>query len=271
MKRTILALGAGLALGIGSPALAQDQAEAATSQEEMDEAIAGLAGMFPRDPLTPEQEARLPAAKRIIELVIPEGTMAKMMGSMFDDMLAPMMQMGPPPSQTTVANGIGVPVTELALSDEQAADIASIFDTSWSERQDRQLAVFPELMGELMGSMEPGMREVMSELYAIKFDDGELAAIEGFFLTDAGSKYASESFAMASDPRIMSASMEALPAVMGAFGDMEARMNEAVADLPAVRNYDELTAQERIAITKATGLSEKDIRANLKAAEDAQF
>lgn len=269
MKRTLLALAVGTSLGMSAPVLAQSQDGADTSQDAVEEAFAGLAEAFPRDPLTPEQEARLPAAKRIIALVIPEGTMAKMMGSMFDDMLSPMMQMAPAPSQSTIAKGIGVSVGELTLSDEDAADIASIFDTAWAERQDRQMSVFPQIMTEIMSTMEPGMREVMSELYAIKFNESDLAAIEAFFSTETGAKYASESFAMASDPRVMSASMEMMPALMGALGDMEARMAEAVEDLPQVRSYNELTKQERIAITKATGLTEKDIRANLKAAEVA--
>lgn len=270
MKRTILSIFGGFALISGTPLCAQVDAGVDDDMAELDSIMAGMTALFPREPLTPEQEARLPAAERIITLMIPQGAMGEIMGGLIDDIFQPMIAMGPSPSTQTIADGIGVAPTELALDEETSDELAGLFDTAYRERRDRQFAVLPEVLREMMTAMEPGLRTVMTELYAIKFDERELADIERFFSTETGAKYARESFAMSSDPRIMSASMEALPAMMGALGDMEARILEATADLPPVRSYEELTAQERNLITKATGLNEKEIRANLKAAAEAE-
>jgi hypothetical protein len=265
MKSIILTAACGFSLCFGSPASAQSEVEEADTTAELDEMMGVISEAFPREPLTPEQEARLPIAERIIALMIPEGTMGEIMGGLIDDILQPMMAMGPSAAEQTVADAIGISPVSFELDDATSAEIAAMIDPAYEERRERQLAVIPNILGEMMTAMEPGLREVMTELYAIKFDSAELADIEGFFSTETGAKYARESFAMASDPRIMSASMEALPAMMSAMGDFEARMEEVVADLPDMRSYDELTNQERNVIFKATGLTEKEIRANLKA------
>lgn len=270
MKRTILSIFGGFALISGTPVCAQVDAGTDDDMAELDSVMAEMTSLFPREPLTPEQEARLPAAQRIITLMIPQGAMGEIMGGLIDDIFQPMIAIAPSASTQTIADAIGVTPTELALDEETSDELAGLFDTAYMERRDRQFAVLPEILREMMTAMEPGLRTVMTELYAIKFDERELADIERFFSTETGAKYARESFAMSSDPRIMSASMEALPAMIGALGEMEARILEATADLPPVRSYEELTVQERTLITKATGLDEKQIRANLKAAAEAE-
>jgi len=260
MKRMILAGFACLALVTGTPAAAQVDEGAGDSMAELDALMADMSAIFPREPLSPEQEARLPAAERIISLMIPEGAMSDIMGGLIDDIFQPMMEMGPSASAQTLAKAIGVPPTELELDEEKSADLARLFDPAYEQRRNLQFALLPDLLREMMTTMEPGLRVVMSELYAIKFTQAELTDIEAFFSTETGRKYARESFAMASDPRIMSASMEALPAMMGALGDMEARMEEVTADLPPVRRYVDLTEAERARVIEATGLSDEDIR-----------
>ena len=107
------------------------------------------------------------------------------------------------------------------------------------------------------------MRKAMSELYAIRFTDSELAEIDRFFATATGTKYARESFLMASDPRVASASMEAMPAMMGMIGSMEQRMAERTADLPAVRSFDSLSAAEQAKVAELTGYSIDEIRQSI--------
>ncbi len=81
------------ALG-ATPALAQDDGADTgpdTDQQMQDEfdAVGALFGdMFGRaEPLTPEQEARIPAAQAVVLKLFPEGTYARMM----DETMAPMM------------------------------------------------------------------------------------------------------------------------------------------------------------------------------------
>ncbi len=257
MKRTILAAASALALGFSSPALAQGSDPSAA---EVEAVMAQLSGMFAAEPLTEDQESRLPQATRIVSLMIPEGSLAELMGSMFDELIGPMMQIEGGASSTTVAEGIGVEPYELQLTDEQAAEAASIFDTAWAERRDREAEVFPKIMANMMGVMEPGMRKAMSELYAINFTQQELDDIEAFFTTESGASFARKSFTMSSDPRIVAATMESMPAILQSFTEMEAQMTQATADLPPVRAFADLSAAEQAQVAEITGYTTKEIK-----------
>ncbi|MDP4605073.1 MAG: hypothetical protein NWS68_02840 [Erythrobacter sp.] len=282
MKQMFKAATAALALAVAAPALAaqdagqdagQDEevmledAEAASASEadEMQQAMAMLGAMFPAEPLTADQEARLPQAQRIINRMIPEGTLAEMMGSMFDQMLGPIMQAGGSPATGTVSKATGLNAFSLDLTPEQTEELATIFDPAWAERQKREMALFPDMMAKMMGAMEPGMRKAMAELYAINFNPTELNEIEAFFLTETGTSYARKSFAMSSDPRIISASMEAMPAMMATIGSLEQAVADATADLPAKRSFTDLTPAEKTKVAEMTGYTVEEIEANLAA------
>jgi hypothetical protein len=272
MKSMFLAAGAILALLNGPAALAaQDEAVEGSAMDVGAPAdpMAGMgemfAGLFTKEPLTPEQEARLPAAEALIGKVIPAGTMGEMMDKLMNGVLGPMMSVAPDAAITTLAKQTGIETYALTIDEEQAGILASLFDPAWKERQQREAAMVPEMMREVMGLMEPGMRKAMSELYAIRFSSAELAEIDSFFSTGTGSKYARESFLMASDPRIMASTMEAMPALMGMIGNIEARMAERMADLPPVRTFADLTPAERAQVAEATGYSVEEIEATLEA------
>ncbi len=265
-RRIFAATTALAALALTAPPLAAQDAPTEAEQseaEEMQQAMAMLSGMFPAEPLTPEQETRLPQAQRIIAALIPEGTLAEMMGGMFDKMMGPMMNMAGPSSIGTVTEATGLSTFELDLSTEQSDELAQLFDPAWAERQKREMALMPRLMADMMNLMEPGMRKAMAELYAINFNQTELDGIEAFFQTETGATYARKSFTMASDPRILSASMEAMPQIMGSLAGMEQQMAEASADLPAKRSFADLSAREKARVAELTGLSVEDIEARL--------
>lgn len=250
-RKTCLTLGASLAL-IGQPLAAQDQPDAET--------MAALTEMFAAEPLTAEQQARLPKAQTIVAKVIPEGSMQEMMDGMFDGLLGSLLTMeiedSPEDTATFVAGKLGVSADEMTLSEGEIAEIADMFDPVRAQRKQREAELLPEMMGEMMTAMEPTMRRVMAEMYAISFTDAELNDIDAFFSTDSGAAFARKSFTMATDPRMMSASMEALPDMMGVFANMEARLTEATADLPPARSFAELTAAERAKVASATGYDE---------------
>lgn len=246
-------------------------APAADDADEMQQAMAMLGAMFPAEPLTAEQEGRLPQAQRIIDRMIPEGTMSEMMGSMFEKMLGPIMQASSSPATGTITSATGFAAYDLDLTTEQTEELASLFDPAWAERQKREMAVLPSVMAQMMNAMEPGMRKAMAELYAINFNPQELNEIEAFFMTETGTTYARKSFTMSSDPRVMSATMEAMPTIMGAIGTMEQAITEASADLPAKRSFAELTPAEQAKVADLTGYSVEDIEANLAGAAEASL
>lgn len=280
MKKTLLAAGAALTLLTAPTTLAAqvtaaqesaaddiegeeieegDTAPTNDEADEMQQAMAMLTGMFPAEPLTADQQARLPQAQRIIDRMIPEGTMAELMGSMYEQLLSPMMQASGSPATGTVTTATGLNTFDLDLTPEQTEELATLFDPAWAERQKREMAMFPGIMAQIMNAMEPGMRKAMAELYAINFNPQELADIEAFFLTETGTNYARKSFTMSSDPRIISATMEAMPTMMGAIGTMEQTMVDATADLPAKRSFSELSPAEKSKVAQMTGYSVEDI------------
>jgi hypothetical protein len=233
--------------------------EGAATSDPMAEAMGMLGAMFPAEPLTPEQQARLPQATRIITRMIPEGTLGEMMGGMFDKLMNPMMAAFDAPASATVQKGIGVSPASEGLTEEQTAEIAALLDPAYAERHAREMSVMPTMMRDMMTVMEPSMRKAMSELYAINFTQKELDDIEAFFQTDSGTAYARKSFTMSSDPRIISASMEALPQMMGAFSDIEKKIAAVTADLPPKRSFDELSGADKAKIAKLTGYSIEEI------------
>ncbi len=252
-RKTCLTLGASLAL-IGQPLAAQDQPDAET--------MAALTEMFAAEPLTAEQQARLPQAQTIVAKVIPEGSLQEMMDGMFDGLLGGLIAMDAGREATVedtgsfVADQLGLDGSDLSLTASQINEFADMFDPARVERKKREAGLIPDMMGEMMTVMEPTMRRVMAEMYAISFTAAELNDIDAFFSTESGATFARKSFTMASDPRVMSASMESLPDMMGVFATMESRMAEATADLPPARSFTELTAAERAKIASATGYDE---------------
>ena len=283
MKTTLFAAGAALSLltvpatlcahtaGAQAEEVMIDDAVAADEPDEMAQAMAMFGAMFPAEPLTAEQEARLPQAQRIIGQMIPDGTLSEMMGSMFDKMLGPIMQMSGSPATTTVTTATGLTTYDLDLTPEQTEELAGLFDPAWAVRQEREMAMFPGMMAVMMDAMEPGMRKAMAELYAINFNQTELAEIEAFFLTETGASYARKSFTMSSDPRILSATMEAMPAMMETIGSLEQKLAEATADLPAKRSFADLTPAEQAKVAELTGYAVEEIEGNLSAGDDASW
>jgi hypothetical protein len=254
MKSIVSALAAAALLcTAATPAIAQD-ADLAEA-----DSFAAMASMFQAEPLTPEQDARLPMATRLVEKLIPQGALGEMMGSMFDSMLGPLTELGSKPSSGDVAEQLGFDAYELYLDDDQAAEALAILDPAWEARKAAEAEVFPEVMKQMMDAMEPGMRKAMAELYAINFTAQELTDIDAFFSTQSGATYARKSFAMASDPRIMAASMESLPAMMGSIMSMEQKVEEATAGLPPKRSFSELGAKEKARLAELAGYSVEEI------------
>jgi hypothetical protein len=257
MRRMMLLASAALSLALApAPAVAQDD-EAA--QAAVADAFADLASAFEVEPLTPEQEARLPAARRVVERVLPDGTMAEMMGSMFDGLLGQSGALGQADATSALEEALGYPGISYGLDEATAAAALAIVDPGWQERSTASARASQELTATMMSRMEPVMRNVMAELYAIHFDDAQLRDIEAFFATDSGATYARESYRMASDPRIMAAVFSNPDIMFGTMTDSIAAMEAAAAAVPPRRTYGQLSASERNRLTQLTGLSKTEL------------
>lgn len=256
MKKWMSVLAAPLAL-VSQPAAAVDDRDA--KQAEM---MAALAQAFKVEPLTPEQQARLPLATALIDQIMPDGTMNELMGSMFDGMLGPIMKLAEE-AAPRLHQFIGYGQEDLELGEAEVAEIAAIVDPRWQERQRRTIALTQSMMGTVMAAMEPSMKRGMSEAYAVHFTRPELEGIGAFFSTEVGASFARKSYKLSSDPRIINAAMREMPAMMLAFKDMGEQLKVETADLPAKKGFDALGADERKRIIELTGLSEDELRAGM--------
>ena len=168
---------------------------------------------------------------------------------MFGGLLGGFGEMVPSGPKPALAQSLGLgPIDLEGMSDAEAAEALTLLDPAWKDREGAVKGMVTDLMGEVVSMVEPPMRRAMTELYAIRFTGPELAAIDAFFATGTGGKYARESMSMASDPRLMAASMEAMPAMFAMIGQMEERMKERTASLPAPRDFADLSPKERAAI-----------------------
>ncbi|WP_394730157.1 hypothetical protein [Altererythrobacter sp. GH1-8] len=265
-----LALSASLAgaMAVSAPAIAQDEGKAS----ENDAMMAEMMAMFAAEPLTPEQEARIPLAAEVINKMIPPGSLSEVMGDMFgmEGMLGPILTKAQEPRVADFAGQLGLEAWELEMNDAAVAEAASIIDPAREERGARKAAVMPEIMTNMMNAMEPAMREAMTEVFAIQFDVKELTDINAFFSTESGAAFARKSMKVSSDPRVLGASMKAMPQMMASFANMEAQMEATTADLPQPRGFADLSAEEQTRMAELTGYSVDELaeRAAASAAEE---
>ncbi|QFI62254.1 DUF2059 domain-containing protein [Qipengyuania flava] len=247
MKKIVNAMAAA-ALVCAAPAAAQEDTEhsqSALSPGELDEFAGMMAGLFQTEPLTEEQNARLPAAQAVVGEMMPDGFYGEMMAGMMDKMLRPMLTMFSQPEFVLGARLTVDAETIEALEEGEQAELTAMLDPAYEARGDAMVAVLTSRMGGMFTAMEGPMREGLSKAYAVRFDDAQLADIAAFFATPTGGEYARESMALFADPQVMQASMQALPAMMSGFGDIESAMREAMEALPAERGYGDLTEAQR--------------------------
>lgn len=247
MKKIVNAMAAA-ALVCAVPAAAQEHlehSESAMSPGDLDEFAGMMAGLFQTEPLTEEQNARLPAAQAVVGEMMPDGFYGEMMAGMMDKMLRPMLTMFSQPEFVLGARLTVDAEAIEALEEAEQAELTAMLDPAYQARGDAMVAVLTSRMGGMFTAMEGPMREGLSKAYAVRFDDAQLADIAAFFATPTGGEYARESMALFADPQVMQASMQALPAMMSGFGDIESAMREAMEALPAERGYGDLTEAQR--------------------------
>ena len=266
MRSFVYAAACGAAL-VATPLAAQAQTGAATeevSQQRLEEISSMMSNLFVADPLTAEQEARLPAAQAVVGAMMPEGFYGTMMAGIVDKMMRPMMTMFSSPEIILSAR---LDLDEEAigqLTEAEQAEISAMLDPAFDQRVDAIIGVMTEKMGGMFAVMEDPMREGLSKAYAVRFDDNQLADIAAFFATPTGSVYAKESMALFSDPQVMQASMKALPAMMSGFGNIETAMEESMANLPKEAAYSDLTAAQRQRLAELLGIEPEDLSEVIK-------
>ena len=260
-----LALGV-LSLMLSAPAMAQDivtgeiEGEVAIDDAEadgaMDEAavLAMMSGMFQAEPLTAEQEARLPAATAIVATMMPEGFYGELIRNMMEKTMRPMMAMFSEPD-FLLASRLTLDEAAIAeLGDAEKKELLTMLDPAWDQRADTMVNAIVANMGGAYAAVEPPVRAGLAKAYAVRFDEAQLADISSFFATPTGGEFARQSMALFADPQVMGATMEAMPEMIGSFTEMETSMEAALESLPAERDYADLSAAQRARMADLLGV-----------------
>ena len=248
----------GAALGVlafTTPVTAQEQN---TEEARAMETIANIFG--DAEPLTPEQESRMPAAKLVVDKIFPAGTYAKMMEEsmkpMMDSIMGGMLEL--PAAELVKLSGVSyVQVDEMA--EGTVGEAMAILDPAYAERSKRMSDVTVKLVTDVMNEIEPSYREGLTRAYAVRFPEAELTELNAFFSTPTGNNYASQSLLIYTDPQVMSAMSEMMPAMMEMMPKMIAAMGEASADLQAPRKYSELSEEEQDRLASLLGISRDEL------------
>ena len=259
IRKYVMAPLSGIALALAVPAYAQEEDSAEPSPAELQQFMGMLGGLFQAEPLTAEQESRLPAATAVVAMMMPEGFYGEMMGDMMDKMMRPMMAMFSSPD-FLLASRIAAGEDALsAMGDAEKAELLAMLDPAYDRRVDVIIGTLTANMAEMFVVLEPPMREGLSKAYAVRFDGAQLGDIAGFFATPTGGQFARESMALFADPQVMQATMQALPQMMGSIGNMESAMKEAMESLPAERGLDDLSDAEKARMAQLLGVGISDL------------
>ena len=272
MKRLIAYAASAMALALATPLAAQE--ESAPSAEEIDQEIQALGGLFgdifgTADPLTPDQEARVPVAQSVVLKLVPEGTYAKMM----NETLAPMMDgimgnvAGTP--AITLIELTGLPPSQLSDLDEaQLEEAVGLLDPNASARNAEIAKVTIEMISGIVEQIEPSYRAGLARAYAVRFTEAELVDLDAYFGTPVGRKYAGESFLIFADPQVMSAMNEMMPAMMEQMPAMMGGIGEIAQNYPKGRTFSQLSAEEQDKLAQLLGTTLENLAANEPASDN---
>lgn len=264
IRRRIFAATAGLAALALAP---QPLAAQEVGDARLGDVMELMAGMFQAEPLTPEQEARLPAAEALVAVMMPDGFYAEMMGDMTDSMIGTITGMfnGEAGAGMVLQSRVDLQREQLeALSDEERIELAALLDPAFEQRAAVVGDMMRGVMGDVAAVFEPLYREGLAKAYAARFDAEQLSDIAAFFATPTGRVYATESMKLLADPQVMSASTQALPAMMGSLGDIAANLEARMAELPPENGWADLTPAQRARMAAVLGVAEAELGASVR-------
>lgn len=231
---------------LATPIAAQAQTQAQT------QAQAPAAAVQPVDP------ALLAKAQPIAAIILPDGTMEKMMGPMMQKMMGPMMDgMTRMPIREFLKMGGLDPEKADSLGKGTVEEMMAIIDPNFRKRMDVMVNSMMPAMGRFMGRYEPDMREGMAEAFAYRYSAAELDQISAFLKTPVGAKFGAGFMELATDPHYIGRMQKIMPEMMQAMPEIMKSSAEQLAKLPKPRTYNDLTKAERERLTALIGADAK--------------
>lgn len=263
MKRSILAAASGLALAFSSAPIA---AQTGQSEEPTANELTGLGNLFgdmfgTADPLTEEQEARVPTAQAVVLKLFPEGTYSKMMDETMKPMFEGIMgEMGGGTPALALANLTGLSPLDLAeLEDAKLSEALALLDPQANERNAAMTDVTLTMLTGIFDKIEPAYRSGLARAYAVRFSQEELVELDAYFQTPVGAKYAAESFLIYADPQVMESMNEMMPMMMEMMPGLMESMEKVGERYPEGRNFSDLADAEKEQLATLLGVSMDDL------------
>ncbi len=230
---------------------ASAEAAKAKMQKEMDEAIALVEKMFDTSSLPPIEPGRLTLAQKTMSALIPAGSLEKMIDNLYGKMFKTIMGEFGGQSDLMLSIQTGVESDQIAKLDEATkGKVADMFDPHRKEREDQITKVIKPLISEVLGDMEPPMREGMSKAYARRFTAAQLTDLNGFLATPTGTLYANEWMALQADPEVMIAVVKAVPPLITKFIDRAPELEKDFKDLPKEKQLSDFDDKELAKLAK---------------------
>lgn len=247
------------AFALAAPPLAAQEPD-----PEAEAAPGAMANIFGKaEPLTAEQEARIPAAEQVVARIFPPGTYARMMNDtmkpMMDNVMGSLMDV----PMSEIAKLSGLPAEQLpAMGEGSLREVMAILDPAFEERSKLVSGMTMALVAEMMVEIEPSYRAGLARAYAARFSEAELADMAAYFSTPIGARYAAESMLIYTDPQVMAAMNEMMPTMMRLMPEMMAKAKQAEARLPPARTFSDLTPAEQARLAELLGTSVAALREN---------
>lgn len=206
----------------------------------------------------PVDPALLAKAQPIAAVILPNGTMERMMGPMMQKMIGPMMDgMTKMPIREFLKVG-GMDAEQAdSLGEATIEQMMAIIDPNFRKRMDVIVNTMMPAMGRFMGRYEPDMREGMAEAFAHRYDAAELDQIAAFLKTPTGGKFGAGFMELATDPHYIGRMQKIMPDMMRAMPDILKSSEAELAKLPKPRTYNDLSKAERDRLTALLGADAK--------------
>ncbi|NWK97715.1 hypothetical protein DM806_19055 [Sphingobium lactosutens] len=208
----------------------------------------------PAADVQPVDPALLAKAQPIASVILPDGTMERMMGPMMQKMMAPMMDgMTKMPIREFLKVGGMDPDKADSLGEGTMEEMMAIIDPSFRKRMDVIVNTMMPAMGRFMGRYEPDMRQGMAEAFAYRYNAAELDQIAAFLKTPIGAKFGAGFMQLATDPHYLGRMQKIMPDMLRAMPEIMKSSEAELAKLPKPRGYKDLTKAERDRLTALIG------------------
>lgn len=210
---------------------------------------------------SPLDSALLAKARPIAAAILPDGTMARLMGPMMQQLIGPMMDsMGKIPVRDLLKAGGMDPAQAETMKPATIDQIMAIVDPAYHQRISVMTETMFPALGKFMTQFEPDMREGMAEAFAGRYNAAELDSILAFMQTPAGAKFGAGFMELAADPHYLGRVQGMMPKLIEAMPTILKGSADALAKLPKPKSYKDLSAAERSRLAELLGVDPKKMK-----------